>query len=82
MEVKICRGVVINTIAYEPLKGSSYIPLPPILSNKKAIGNIKNTDDLCFFWSMARALNDDEEHPERITKELREQTKTTRSEGY
>ena len=34
---------------------------------------MKNKDDQCLLWSMARALNDDEEHPERIAKRLREQ---------
>ena len=63
----------INTVAYKPLKGSSYIPLPCNLANKKAIINLKNTDDECFKWCVARALNPVNTHPERITKDLRKQ---------
>jgi hypothetical protein len=33
---------------YNPLRGNSYIPLPKILANKKAIINIKNNDNKCF----------------------------------
>ncbi|KAG1665131.1 hypothetical protein GQR58_019518 [Nymphon striatum] len=38
----------IHTVAYEPLKGNSYIPLPTELEMKKAIINMKNNDDECF----------------------------------
>ena len=64
----------IHTVKYEPLKGSSYIPLPKNLMLKKAIINLKNEDDECFKWCVTRALNQVEDHPERITKELREQS--------
>ena len=37
-----CIKLYLNVAKYEPLKGSSYIPLPKILANKKAINNIKN----------------------------------------
>ena len=58
----------IHTVAYEPLKGNSYIPLPPKLAQKKAIINMKNEDNKCFTWSVLRALNPREEHAERIDK--------------
>src|SRR5271165_3495004 len=61
----------INTAIYKPLKGSSYIPLPPILANKKAIINMKNKDDQCLKCCIARALNPVDKDPERITKKLR-----------
>jgi len=38
----------IHTVQYEPLKGSSYIPLPKYLADKKAIINLKNEDGQCF----------------------------------
>jgi hypothetical protein len=63
----------INTFVYRPLKGSSYIPLPKELAAKKAIINMKNKDNECFKWCVTRALNPVEEHPERITKELKKQ---------
>ena len=45
------------TVKYEPLGGSSYIPLPMFLAAKKAIINLKNEDDECFKWVITRALN-------------------------
>ena len=47
----------INTFVYKPLKGRSYIPLPKGLTSKKAIINMKNEDNECFKWCVARALN-------------------------
>ena len=61
----------IHTVVYEPLRGSSYIPLPPKLAQKKAIINMNNEDDKCFTWSVLRALNPREDHAERIDKDLK-----------
>ena len=61
----------IHTVAYEPLKGNSYIPLPLKLVQKKAIINMKNEDNKCFTWSVLRALNMREEHADRIDKYLK-----------
>lgn len=36
----------------DPLRGSSYIHLPPKLHKKHAIINIKNKDEMCFKWSI------------------------------
>ena len=47
----------LHTVKYEPLDGCSYIPLPAFLAGKKAIINLKNEDDECFKWAIARALN-------------------------
>ena len=65
-------SVDLHIVKYEPLSGSSYIPLPKFLAAKKAIINLKNEDDECFKWAITRALNPVEIHPERIDKELRE----------
>ena len=64
-----------HTAKYEPLKGSSYIPLPKNLKNKKAIINMQNKDNECFKWCVTRALNPVEKNPKRITKILRIQAK-------
>jgi len=64
----------INTVKYQPLKGSSYIPLPKYLADKKAIINLKNEDNQCFKCCLARALNPVGRDSERVTKELRKQT--------
>ena len=39
----------IHTVVYKPMRGSSYIPLPDWIMRKKAIVNIRNTDEKCFF---------------------------------
>ena len=41
---------------YQPLRGGSYIPLPPELKSKKAVVNVKNTDDHCLRWALRSAL--------------------------
>lgn len=63
----------VHTVKYKPLSGSSYIELPKELATKKAIVNPKNKDDECFKWAVTRALNPVEDHPERITKDLKKQ---------
>ena len=41
---------------YKPLRGGSYIPLPTAIQNKKAVVNVKNTDDLCLRWALRSAM--------------------------
>ena len=59
---------------FQPLHGSTFLPLPRKIATKKAVINMKNDDDQCFKWSVVRALNPVDVHPERITKELKEQS--------
>ena len=47
----------IHTVGYKPLNGSSYVPLPKFLASKKALIKMKNIDNQCFKWCIARALN-------------------------
>jgi len=65
----------IHTFGYEPLNRSSWAPLPKFLARRKAIINMKYTDNQCFKWCTARALNpakrEIEINPDRITKHLR-----------
>ena len=63
--------LVLHTTKWEPIYGSSYIPLDPYLANKKAIINMQNEDDKCFMWSVLRALYPKNIHPERIDKDLK-----------
>ena len=53
---------------YTPVKGSSYISLPKKLRNKKAILNIKNSDNKCFMWSVLAAIHPVhwKNNPERV----------------
>ena len=66
---------------FKPMRGSSYIPLPSAVKNKGAIINMKNEDEYCFKYSIARSLNPVEKHPERITEELREQAEELNWDG-
>ena len=51
----------INTVVYEPTKGSSYIPLPIELQHsRKGLVNLKNEDNECFRWCQIRHLNPQE----------------------
>ncbi|XP_065223826.1 uncharacterized protein LOC135847991 [Planococcus citri] len=59
----------VNINKYKPIGGSSYIPLPKWLANKKAIINIQNEDQACFAWAVISALYPREhfEHPYRTS---------------
>ena len=58
----------LNIIAYTPLRGSSYFPLPKELQNSMlGLINPKTLDDNeCFRWCHNRKLNPQKVHPERI----------------
>ena len=48
----------INKSNYDPLAGSSYIPLPPKLNNSmKGLIILKNKYIKCFKWCHARFIN-------------------------
>ena len=53
----------LHTVRYTPLRGETWIPLPKELGNKKAIINMKNTDNKGFLWCVLRALNPCEKKP-------------------
>ena len=64
------ENIWINISNYDPLSGSSYIPLPPELNNpKKGLINIKNKDTECFKWCYIRFINPTNSHRERINKQ-------------
>ena len=59
----------INTVVWDPLKGSSYIQLPAELRNASiGLVNIKNEDNECFRWCHIRYLNPQQKEPQRIKK--------------
>ena len=60
--------VDINVAEYQPLMGSSYIPLPKQLSTKKAIVNVQNKDAKCFLWSVLAPLHPADQDGERSNK--------------
>ena len=74
-------GLDISIVKFKPLSGSGYSKLPPVIAKKKAVINIKNEDDQCFKWAVTRALNPTNKNPDRITKELREQSEKLNWDG-
>ena len=56
----------LHFIGFEPLRAGTWIKLPASLKSKKAIINMKNTDDKCFKWN----LNPVSKNQERISNDL------------
>merc|ERR1712074_123617 len=56
LEIDHCKTLYLNIAKYEPLKGSSFIDLPKVIKNKKAVINVKNKDDACLFRAIVSAL--------------------------
>ncbi|CAH1639518.1 unnamed protein product [Spodoptera littoralis] len=46
----------ININKYSPMRGGSYIDLPPAIKHSRSCINIKNEDDCCFLWSIVAGL--------------------------
>ena len=56
------ENILIKISNYEPLVGSSYIPLPPKLNYAlQGSINLKNKDIECFKWCHVRFLNPQDE---------------------
>ena len=53
---------------YQPLRGSSYIPLPKAVKNKKAVVNVKNKGDRCVVWTILAAIFPVAKNPQRPSK--------------
>ena len=66
------EDIWINIANYDPLVGSSYIPLPPELKNSmKGLINLKNKDDECFKWCHVRFINPQNKDPDRIKNKIK-----------
>ena len=75
------KGLDISVVRFNPLSGSGYSKLPPLIAKKNAIVNMENDDDQCFKWAVTRALNPVDKNPKRVTKELRKQSEEINWEG-
>lgn len=49
-------SLTVNNNKQESFIGSSYMPLPNYILNKKAVLNIENMDNRCFMWCILAAL--------------------------
>ena len=75
------KKLVLHTTRWDPINAGSYIDLPEVLKNKKALINMQNEDDKCFMWSVLRALYPKDNHPERIDNDLKSKQDTINMEG-
>ena len=57
----------IHTADFNPMRGSSYIPLPDWIMRKKAIVSIRNKDEKCFLWCVLRYLHPRDRNDFRLT---------------
>ena len=69
-----------HTVEFNPRKGSSYIPLPDWITNKKAIVNIQNKDEKCFLWCVLRYLHPKEDNDSRL-KNLKKYENSLNTKG-
>ncbi|XP_050431043.1 uncharacterized protein LOC126839679 [Adelges cooleyi] len=59
-------GILVDVFQYSPFGGSSYIPLPEAIENRKATVNVQNTDQQCFRYSIL-AKHVTTANPHRVT---------------
>ena len=82
MQFDEVKSFSINIDPYTPTSGSSYIPLPKFLADKKAIINVINKDDNeCFKWAVNSAVYPQKGHPERLNTLMRQNSKKFNWDG-
>ena len=90
--LKSIIGLEIGVVKFDPMEGSGYSKLPPIITKKKTVINMMNKErceecnqckesKMCFKWAVTRALNSVDDNPQRITEKLREQAEKRKWEG-
>jgi hypothetical protein len=63
----------IKMAKYQPLRASSYIPLPKKYQHPKfKLINMKNDDQECFKWCIARSDCIDQKNPQRVSEKVKE----------
>ena len=71
------KNIWINISNYDPLSGSSYIPLPPESnSSMKGLINLKNKDTKCFKWCHVRFISPQSKSSEITNKQDKKIAKT------
>ena len=59
----------LHVAKYDPLRASTYMPLPKEIRQKHAVVNIRNHDKLCFIWCVIASIYGDPnvQNPHRIS---------------
>ena len=65
-QLEAVHHLILCITPYRPLVGSTYIPTPKFLVNKKCIVNIRNEDLQCFMWAVLSALHEPDDHKDRV----------------
>nr|CAI5862339.1 unnamed protein product [Callosobruchus analis] len=65
-DLKRVANLGVNINLFNPMRGSSYIQLPPQI-RKKACVNVKNDDQACFAWAVVSSLYPAEQSSDRIS---------------
>jgi len=65
--IKRVSRFVLSIHPYRPLHGSTFIPTPEFLANKRCLVIVQNKDEKCFVWSVLSALYPPTHHPHRLT---------------
>ena len=66
--VENIENLYLDVAKYEPIRGGTFVELPPWIQKKKAIVNVKNKDNECFRWAVRSALYPAEVNPCRPSK--------------
>ena len=62
-------NALVKTVAYQPMRASSYIKLPVYIESKKAVLNIKNFEDnKCIMWCLLAHLHPTQDNNTRVSK--------------
>ena len=56
----------LHTVSYKPLRGETWIPLPKEMADKKAIINMQNKDNKCFFVVCSQGIKSKGRAPRKI----------------
>ena len=60
--------LILKFAAFQPLKAGSWQALPKYLANKKAVTNIKNTDERCFGYALLYFLDPPNAHSYHLVR--------------
>lgn len=61
-------ALIINNNKHQVFNGAVHIKLPKFIADKKAVINVKNTDNECFKWAVLAALHPNIKNPNRVSK--------------
>lgn len=60
-------SLTVNINKHQVFNGAKHMQLPNFIASKKAVINVKNTDNQCFKWAVLAALHPDVKKPNRVT---------------